>query len=52
MVQGPYGYRIHQQIHPFPGNPPVGEVIRMLGNRIVVLHLNDNDTLSDQYKFP
>lgn len=36
----------------FPGNPPVGEVIRMLGNRIVALHLNDNDTLSDQHKIP
>ncbi len=36
----------------FPGNPPVGEVIRMLGDRIVVLHLNDNDTLTDQHKIP
>lgn len=36
----------------FPGNPPVGDVIRMLGDRIVVLHLNDNDTLSDQHKIP
>jgi len=36
----------------FPGNPSVGEVIRMLGDRIVVLHLNDNDTLTDQHKIP
>ncbi len=36
----------------FPGNPPVGDVIRMLGDRIVVLHLNDNDTLTDQHKIP
>lgn len=36
----------------FPGNPPVGEVIRMLGSRIVALHLNDNDTLTDQHKIP
>lgn len=36
----------------FPGNPPVGEVIRMLGSRIVALHLNDNDTLTDQHKVP
>ena len=36
----------------FPGNPPVGEVIRMLGSRIAVLHLNDNDTLTDQHKIP
>lgn len=36
----------------YPGNPPVGEVIRMLGSKIVVLHLNDNDTLIDQHKVP
>ena len=36
----------------FPGNPPVGEVIRRLGDRIAVLHLNDNDTLTDQHKMP
>ena len=36
----------------FPGNPPVGDVIRMLGNRIAVLHLHDNDTFTDQHKVP
>lgn len=36
----------------FSGNPPVGEVIRRLGDRIAVLHLNDNDTLTDQHKIP
>ena len=36
----------------FPGNPPVGEVIRMIGDKIVCLHLNDNDTLTDQHKIP
>ena len=33
-------------------NPTPGDVIRMLGNRTVVLHLNDNDTLTDQHKIP
>ena len=36
----------------FPGNPPVGEVIRRLGDRIAVLHLNDNNTLTDEHKIP
>ncbi len=34
------------------GNPKVGDVIRMLGDQITVLHLNDNDTLTDQHKLP
>ncbi len=34
------------------GNPKVGDVIRMLGDKITVLHLNDNDTLTDQHKIP
>ncbi len=34
------------------GNPTPAEVIRMLGSRISVLHLNDNDTLTDQHKIP
>lgn len=34
------------------GNPKVGDVIRMLGSDITVLHLNDNDTLTDQHKIP
>lgn len=34
------------------GQPKVGEVIRMLGNNITALHLNDNDTLTDQHKIP
>ncbi|MDO4741353.1 MAG: TIM barrel protein [Eubacteriales bacterium] len=36
----------------FPGNPPVGDVIRMLGSRIQAVHLNDNNTFSDQHKIP
>lgn len=36
----------------FAGNPTPGDAIRMLGNRIEVLHLNDNDTLTDQHKAP
>ena len=34
------------------GNPKVGDVIRMLGKNITALHLNDNDTLTDQHKPP
>jgi len=33
-------------------NPSVPEVIRMLGDKIECLHLNDNDTLTDQHKIP
>ena len=33
-------------------NPTPADVIRMLGKRIRVLHLNDNDTLTDQHKIP
>ena len=36
----------------FPGEPQVGEFIRTLGDKIVVLHLNDNNTLKDQHKPP
>lgn len=34
------------------GNPKPADVIRMLGGNIVVLHLNDNDTFTDQHKTP
>ena len=34
------------------GNPNPADVIRMLGQNIVVLHLNDNDTFTDQHKIP
>lgn len=34
------------------GNPTPGDVIRMCGSNIVCLHLNDNDTLTDQHKIP
>ena len=34
------------------GNPTPAEVIRRLGGKIAVLHLNDNDTLTDQHKIP
>ncbi len=34
----------------FNNNPVPAEVIRMLGNKIKVLHLNDNDTFTDQHK--
>ena len=36
----------------FPGEPSVGELIRTLGSRIVALHLNDNNTLTDQHRVP
>lgn len=34
------------------GNPTPADVIRMLGRNVVVLHLNDNDTFTDQHKIP
>lgn len=34
------------------GNPSPGDVIRMCGNDVKVLHLNDNDKLTDQHKTP
>ena len=36
----------------FHDNPTPGDAIRMLGNKIEVLHLNDNDTWTDQHKAP
>lgn len=33
-------------------NPTPGDVIRRVGSDIDVLHLNDNDTLTDQHKMP
>ncbi len=33
-------------------NPTPGDVIRMLGDNIICLHLNDNDTFTDQHKIP
>ena len=34
------------------GNPKPADVIRRLGKDVTVLHLNDNDTLTDQHKTP
>lgn len=34
------------------GNPTPADVIRRLGSDIKVLHLHDNDTLTDQHKIP
>ena len=34
------------------GNPTPGDVIRMLGDSVKQLHLNDNDTFTDQHKIP
>ena len=34
------------------GNPTPADVIRRLGKTVTVLHLNDNDTLTDQHKIP
>lgn len=34
------------------GNPTPADVIRRIGSDIDVLHLNDNDTLTDQHKMP
>ena len=36
----------------FNNNPSPQDHIRMCGNRIIALHLNDNDTLTDQHKIP
>ncbi len=33
-------------------NPSSADVIRMLGSEISVLHLNDNDKITDQHKIP
>lgn len=33
-------------------NPPPADAIRMLGSSIAVLHLHDNDGITDQHKFP
>lgn len=34
------------------GNPTAADVIRRIGSDVTVLHLNDNDTLTDQHKIP
>lgn len=34
------------------GEPTPAEVIRQIGGEISILHLNDNDTLTDQHKMP
>ncbi len=34
------------------GQPTPGDVIRRIGGRTTILHLNDNDTLTDQHKIP
>ncbi len=34
------------------GNPSPADVIRMCGKNLIALHLNDNDTLTDQHKIP
>lgn len=36
----------------FNNNPSSADVIRMLGSTVEVLHLNDNDTYTDQHKPP
>lgn len=36
----------------FNNNPTPADVIRLLGNDIELLHLNDNDKLTDQHKIP
>lgn len=36
----------------YNNNPRPADVIRMLGTNIVCLHLNDNDTFTDQHKIP
>ena len=36
----------------FNHNPSVPDLIRMLGNKIECVHLNDNDTFTDQHKIP
>lgn len=34
------------------GNPKPADAIRRIGDKITALHLNDNDTLTDQHKTP
>lgn len=34
------------------GNPTAADVIRLSGGNIAALHLNDNDTFTDQHKIP
>ena len=34
------------------GQPSAAECIRRIGSEITALHLNDNDTLTDQHKMP
>jgi sugar phosphate isomerase/epimerase len=34
------------------GNPSPADVIRMCGKNLIALHLNDNDTFTDQHKMP
>lgn len=34
------------------GNPTPADVIRRMGKSVTVLHLHDNDTLTDQHKIP
>ena len=36
----------------FNNNPSPADVIRMLGPNVSALHLNDNDTFTDQHKIP
>ena len=36
----------------YNSNPSPADVIRMLGPNVSALHLNDNDTLTDQHKIP
>ncbi len=36
----------------FNSNPTPGDVIRLLGGTVEILHLNDNDKLVDQHKIP
>ena len=36
----------------FNNNPSPADHIRMCGGKIIALHLNDNDTLTDQHKVP
>lgn len=34
------------------GNPKPADIIRKMGSEVTVLHLNDNDTFTDQHKIP
>ena len=36
----------------FNNNPSPADVIRLLGDQVTTLHLNDNDKLTDQHKIP